>query len=148
MKLFGFFYFLVVQGFELRALYSASTWATHPALFALRIFQIGSRFHAGAFLDLIPLIYTSHLAGMTDMYHHAQLSSDGFLGTFLQGWFRTAVLISASWVTRWATTPWERGILLSNLLTYSVKKFECHLPVGAEVTRWLEPGACGSHLQS
>jgi hypothetical protein len=44
-----------------------------PALFALVVFQIGSRIFAQAGLDHDPSVYVSHVAGITGSHHHIQL---------------------------------------------------------------------------
>jgi hypothetical protein len=45
-------------------------------LFALVIFQIRSCIYVLGGLDFHPPIYTSHIAGMTSVCHHAQLFMD------------------------------------------------------------------------
>jgi hypothetical protein len=73
----SFFFFLVVQGFEFRtSLFlgkGSSTSATPLAPFALVIFQIGSHLFFWADLGGDALIYTSLIAGMKGVCHHAQL---------------------------------------------------------------------------
>jgi hypothetical protein len=56
----------------------ASTAPSPPPtlLFAVVIFQMGSHFYALASLDLDLPIYASCIAGMTVVYHHAQLFID------------------------------------------------------------------------
>jgi hypothetical protein len=73
----AFHFFLIVLGFEFRASHlldkCSNTTAMHPALFAFVILGIGSNVYVQASLDHYP-IYASHIAEMTDMCHHAQLS--------------------------------------------------------------------------
>jgi hypothetical protein len=53
-----------------QALYNLS----HPSgIFALVVFWIESCIYAWTYLDCVPPIYASHIAGMSGMYHHSQL---------------------------------------------------------------------------
>jgi hypothetical protein len=71
--------FLSLYGVALRALYSTA-WATPPAVSALHIFQVGTH----VLLHCSPG-YTSRIAGMIGMCHHAQIfiGWDGDLLTYL-----------------------------------------------------------------
>jgi hypothetical protein len=72
-------FFFLVLGFELRTPHllerSSTTWATRWPFFALVILEIVFGFTPGAGQDLIPSIYTSHIARMTGARHHNQLLS-------------------------------------------------------------------------
>jgi hypothetical protein len=89
---------LSVLEFALRALHflgrCSTTWAMHPALFVLGIFQIGSCIYAWASLDCDPPTYPSHVAGMTGAHNHAQvcICRDGLSWTFYRGWPGTKIL--------------------------------------------------------
>jgi hypothetical protein len=67
----------VILGFELRALNLRERCLYHLnhtlALYALVILGIGPHVYAQAGLDLDPPIYASHIAGITERQHHAQL---------------------------------------------------------------------------
>jgi hypothetical protein len=56
---------------------SFTTLIMPPLFFALLIFWIGSCVCAQAHLCCDPLICTSHINGMTDVHHEAQLSLMG-----------------------------------------------------------------------
>jgi hypothetical protein len=92
-----FFFFLVVLEFELKVLHlprqHSAVWATPTIIFALGIFQIGSHFYAQV-RHCDPPIYTSSIAGMTGVCHHAQCFYwsrwcflDFFAPAALEPWF-------------------------------------------------------------
>jgi hypothetical protein len=62
----------------------------HSSPFAWVIFWIGSQIYAIS-LDQNPLIYTSHIAGMTDMCHPSCIGGDVVSLTFCPGWPQTTI---------------------------------------------------------
>jgi hypothetical protein len=61
------------------------------ALFAFVIFQIGSHIFAWVSLGIDPPIYATHVAEMTGVYHHTQLSVE--MGSHFMSWIKMVFLL-------------------------------------------------------